>query len=73
MGQNLSVRETEALVRGYHNRDEGGRKSTKNSRKLPDFAEEGLRELQQALEAEIKVVSNVDAWGGVRTISSSPK
>ena len=65
VGQNLSVRETEALVRGYHNRDEGGSKSPKSSGKLPDFAEEGLRELRQALEAEIKVVSSEDGKGKI--------
>lgn len=71
VGQNLSVRETEALVRGYHNKGEAGRKSRKRSGKLPDFAGEGLRELREALEAEIKVVSSEDGKGKISILFNS--
>ncbi len=71
VGQNLSVRETEALVRGYHNKGEKGRKSRKRSGKLPDFAGEGLRELREALEAEIKVVSSEDGKGKISILFNS--
>ena len=65
IGQNLSVRETEALVRGYHNKDEGSSGSGKRSGKLPAFAMEGKKELQQALEAEVKVVSSAEGKGKI--------
>ncbi|MEJ2585327.1 MAG: ParB/RepB/Spo0J family partition protein [Robiginitalea sp.] len=65
VGQNLSVRETEALVRSYHNKEEGSPKSGKHSGKLPDFAREGQKELQQALEAKIKVVSSGEGKGKI--------
>ncbi|MFZ9002888.1 MAG: ParB/RepB/Spo0J family partition protein [Robiginitalea sp.] len=65
VGQNLSVRETEALVRGYHNKDRVGRKPRKRPVKLPDFAKEGLKDLQQVLEAEIKVVSTEGGKGKI--------
>ena len=71
VGQNLSVRETEALVRGYHNKGEAGRKSRKRSGKLPDFAGEGLKELREALEAEIKVVSSEDGKGKISILFNS--
>ena len=67
IGQNLSVRETEALVRGYHNKDEGKGKGKprKTSVDLPDFAKAGLDELQQALQADIKVVASADGKGKI--------
>ncbi|TNF71800.1 MAG: ParB/RepB/Spo0J family partition protein [Bacteroidetes bacterium] len=65
VGRNLSVRETEALVRGYHNKDRVGRTPRKRPGKLPDFAKEGLKDLQQVLEAEIKVVSTEGGKGKI--------
>jgi len=65
VGQNLSVRDTEALVRGYHNKGQGDRKSGKSSGKLPDFVREGQKELEQALDTDIKVVSSEKGKGKI--------
>ncbi len=65
VGQNLSVRDTEALVRSYHHKDEKGRSSGKKSGKLPDFAREGQKELQKVLETGVKVVSSGDGKGKI--------
>ena len=65
VGRNLSVRETEALVRGYHNKGQGNGKSGKAAGKLPDFALEGQQELQRALETDIKVVSSEKGKGKI--------
>lgn len=53
---NLSVRETEALVRSYH--DKGNAKTAgagKAAAALPDFAEAGLEDLKDFLDAAVHI------------------
>jgi ParB family chromosome partitioning protein len=73
VGKNLSVRDTEALVRSYHDKAPGsGGIQRKKSAASPAFAREGLRELKEYLEAEVKVVSS-GAGKGKISISFSDR
>jgi ParB family chromosome partitioning protein len=73
VGKNLSVRDTEALVRSYHDKAPGsGGIQRKKAAASPAFAREGLRELKEYLEAEVKVVSS-GAGKGKISISFSDR
>ena len=53
---NLSVRETEALVRSYHDKGIGKpRRSGKPAAALPDFAEAGLEDLKEFLDTTVHI------------------
>ncbi len=53
---NLSVRETEALVRSYHEKGNGKtQESGKPAAALPDFAEAGLEDLKDFLDAAVQI------------------
>ncbi|MCO5725440.1 ParB/RepB/Spo0J family partition protein [Robiginitalea marina] len=73
VGKNLSVRDTEDLVRSYHEKesDDGGQ-PRKKSGTSPAFAREGSRELRDYLEAEVKVVAS-GAGAGKINISFSDR
>ncbi len=66
VGKNLSVRETESLVRNYH---EAGTVvspgSGKKTNPLSPTLQEGMEELKQHLEAEIRVTSKGKAGGKI--------
>lgn len=61
LGQSLSVRETEALVRNYKNPDASTTSAAKKS--LPGFAKKGGKELSEILSTEVKVKSNSKGKG----------
>ena len=61
LGQSLSVRETEALVRNYKNPDASATSAAKKS--LPGFAKKGGKELSEILNTEVKVKSNSKGKG----------
>ncbi len=61
LGQSLSVRETEALVRNYKNPDASTTSGAKKS--LPSFAKKGGKELSEILNTEVKVKSNSKGKG----------
>jgi len=52
---NLSVRETEALVRSYHEKGEEKPTAPRKTTTLPDFAEEGLEALRDYLDAGVSI------------------
>ncbi len=63
---NLSVRETEALVRSYH--DKGNGKSPgsgKSAAALPDFAEAGLEDLKEFLDAAVHIQASGSGKGKI--------
>ncbi len=59
----LSVRQTEALVRGYHKGS--GTSAPAPSAALPDFAEEALEVLKDYLDAPVKVQANAKGRGKI--------
>lgn len=64
---NLSVRETEALVRSYH--DKGNAKENQGAGKtaatLPDFAEAGLEDLKEFLDAAVHIQASGSGKGKI--------
>lgn len=61
VGQNLSVRETEALVRSYHEKEAlPVTQPGKRPEKLPEFAEEGLEALRGFLDLEVRITSTAE-------------
>jgi ParB family chromosome partitioning protein len=66
VGENLSVRETESLVRSYHERDQIPKGSVKNTvRKLPEFAEDAIEALRDYLETEVRISANEEGEGKI--------
>lgn len=66
VGKNLSVRDTEDLVRSYHDRNSAqGGQPRKKGGGSPAFAREGHRELKAYLQAEVKVVSSETGAGKI--------
>ena len=66
VGENLSVRETEALVRRYHDKDPVSKgPAKKGGRKLPEFAEDGLGALRDYLETEVRITANEEGEGRI--------
>lgn len=66
VGQNLSVRDTEALVRAYHKKEASGEgKTRKKSAPKPAFTHEGLQHLKEFLKADVKVAASADGAGKI--------
>ena len=66
VGENLSVRETEALVRRYHDKDPVSKGPAKKGvRKLPEFAEDGLGALRDYLDTEVRITANEEGEGRI--------
>lgn len=62
LGQNLSVRDTEALVREFKNPKENAT-SGKSSSEIPAFAKKAKRELSDILDAKVAVKINKNGKG----------
>ncbi|MGB5189355.1 ParB/RepB/Spo0J family partition protein [Robiginitalea sp.] len=66
IGENLSVRETEARVRGYHSpAGQNQKQGTTKKQHIPDFAAEGLEALKQYLDTEAKLAISGDGKGKI--------
>ncbi len=66
VGQNLSVRETEALVRASRGQEQdGAAKKSSASRSLPAFAREGQQELRSSLQSAVRVRATDDGKGKI--------
>lgn len=66
IGENLSVRETEARVRGYHNASgQSQKQGTIAKQEIPDFATQGLEALKQYLEREAKLAISAEGKGKI--------
>jgi ParB family chromosome partitioning protein len=66
IGDNLSVRETEALVRKYHHTPAGNLKpGTTKSSGIPDYATEGLEALREYFDREVKLAVGSDGRGKI--------
>jgi len=73
IGENLSVRETEARVRGYHNTSgQSQKRGTTGKQEIPDFAAEGLEALKQYLETNAKLAISGDGKGKISIPFKSP-
>ena len=73
IGENLSVRETEARVRGYHNPSgQSQKQGTTAKQEIPDFATRGLEALNQYLETEAKLAISGDGKGKISIPFKSP-
>ena len=73
IGENLSVRETEARVRGYRNTSGQSQKQrTARKQEIPDFALEGLEALKQYLDTEAKLAISEDGKGRISIPFKSP-
>ncbi len=62
---NLSVRETEALVRSYHEKGEEKPASPRKAQALPDFAEEGLEALRDYLDTGVSIQASGNGKGKI--------
>jgi ParB family chromosome partitioning protein len=62
---NLSVRETEALVRSYHEKGEPKPTSSRKAPALPDFAEEGLEALRDYLHSGVSIQATGNGKGKI--------
>ncbi len=66
IGENLSVRETESLVRNYHRPGEKVQKgSTSKKAGIPDFAAEGMEALREYLDTDVKLAVTKDGKGRI--------
>ena len=67
VGQNLSVRDTEALVRDYHSGGglSKGTPAKRRGGKLPEYAEAGRKDLREYLDSEVRVTSTPDGSGKI--------
>ncbi|MGB5403051.1 ParB/RepB/Spo0J family partition protein [Robiginitalea sp.] len=73
IGENLSVRETEARVRGYRNTSGQSQKQrTARKQEIPDFALEGLEALKQYLDTEAKLAISENGKGKISIPFKSP-
>jgi ParB family chromosome partitioning protein len=73
VGKNLSVRETESLVRSYHDPTPPSSKGKgKPSNALPETLLDGLEELKEYLGAEIKLVSSGKTGGKINISFENP-
>ncbi len=73
IGENLSVRETEARVRGYRNTSGQSQKQrTARKQEIPDFALEGLEALKQYLDTEAKLAISENGKGRISIPFKSP-
>lgn len=72
LADQLSVRDTEALVRRFHEKQEGPKPEGRPSRPLPDFAEDGLEILQAYLDTPISIQASENGKGKI-TISFHSK
>lgn len=61
----LSVRETEALVRGFHDKPDAGETTAKPAKAMPDFAEDGLELLKAYLDAPISIQASNQGKGKI--------
>lgn len=64
VGQNLSVRDTERIVKSYHDKQKGSASSTSGS-KNPEFAVHSKKELSDYLNAKIAVSSSEKGKGKI--------
>ena len=62
---NLSVRETEALVRSYHEKGEERPASPRKAPALPEFAEEGLEALRDYLDTGVSIQAGANGKGKI--------
>lgn len=65
VGENLSVRDTEAAVRMYRNSDEGNKPSIKKVLLTPDFVSNGQSTLGNFLESKVSVKSTAEGKGKI--------
>lgn len=65
VGQNLSVRETEAAVRAYHEKGDTKTPVKKNTPASPEFAGSGQKQLQKHLAAKVDVKSTPAGKGKI--------
>ena len=66
IGENLSVRETEALVRGYHDTPGGQqKKGPPKKTEIPGFAARDLEALREYLHAEVKLAVSKGGKGKI--------
>lgn len=67
VGNSLSVRDTESLVRSYHEKDTKSAKGTgKTSKKpLPEFAEDGMEVLKAFLDTAVEVQASEKGKGKI--------
>ncbi|MFM1878359.1 MAG: hypothetical protein RLZZ241_1225 [Bacteroidota bacterium] len=68
LSNNLSVRDTEALVRAYQEKKAGGATGASTAKSLPDFASAGLEALSSFLESPVTVQASGSGKGKI-TIS----
>jgi ParB family chromosome partitioning protein len=65
IGGNLSVRETEALVRRYHGAPGGRKQEPRKKAGVPEFAAEDLETLRRYLDADVKLAVSGDGKGKI--------